>query len=306
VSKIVKSKSSSLFGKYSVVIVTTIVFLILVLSVLGLNFYSSFQVEANAESVNIAGRQRMLSQRTAKSLLNTQELYLRGEDYSGAVDELKSASTLFNSTLTAFKNGGEITGTDGSQILLPAVSTPVGQDIVNQAETIWAPFYRDIQKIIKSLEKAGGTRKGLASPIDVTSQATPRIRELLSKGIKYAHSNVNSVLKLMNDLTNEQERIANQAASQTRITQVVGIIASLLCFFVIMQRIFGQLRRADSKAAAAQEETQQIFDTVDQGLFLRSRVYTFYKPGRFKWRSRQSKTLFKALVRSAQKTETDR
>jgi len=47
------------FGKYSVIIVTTVLFLALVLSVLGLNFYMSFQVEANAEAVNVAGRQRI-------------------------------------------------------------------------------------------------------------------------------------------------------------------------------------------------------------------------------------------------------
>lgn len=269
-SKVLPSESSkfSLFGKYSVVVITTIIFLVLVLSVLGLNFYSSFQVEANAEAVNVAGRQRMLSQRTAKSLLNTQEQYLNGEDYRVSLDELKKASELFNSTLNAFKNGGEITGTNGSQIFLPAVTTSLGRNIVNQAETIWAPFYGDIQTIIESMGKTEGMRKDQASAIGVTSPTSARIRALLSKDIEYARSNVNSVLKLMNDLTNEQERIANQAATQSRIIQVVGIIASLLCFFVIMQRIFGQLRRADSKAAAAQQETQQIFDTVDQGLFL--------------------------------------
>ena len=259
-----ESSKSSLFGKYSVVVITTIIFLVLVLSVLGLNFYTSFQVEANAEAVNVAGRQRMLSQRTAKSLLNTQEQYLRGADYSASLDELRNASELFNSTLKAFKNGGEITGTDGSQIFLPAVTTPVGRDIVSQAEIIWTPFYNDIQRVIQSMEKTGGSSERKAS----ATGAAPQIRALLSKEIAYARSNVNNVLKLMNDLTNEQERIASQAANQSRIIQIAGIIASLFCFFIIMQRIFGQLRRADSKAAAAQEETQQIFDTVDQGLFL--------------------------------------
>jgi len=69
-------------GKYSVIIITTALFLILVLSVLGLNFYMSFQVESNAESVNVAGRQRMLSQRISKSLLNTQAQIVANSDYN--------------------------------------------------------------------------------------------------------------------------------------------------------------------------------------------------------------------------------
>ena len=57
-------------GRYSTILVTIGLFVVLVLGVLTLNFYMSFQVEADAESVNVAGRQRMLSQRVNKSLLN--------------------------------------------------------------------------------------------------------------------------------------------------------------------------------------------------------------------------------------------
>ena len=239
------------FGKYSVIIVTTALFLALVLSVLGLNFYMSFQVEANAEAVNVAGRQRMLSQRISKSLLDTQVQLNNGSSYDNSLTELKGATKMFNTTLTAFQHGGEITGTNGQKSYLPAVKTDDGKNILTQASSLWRPFHSDILETISSLESFD-----------------PSAQLLLSKNTDYARENINSVLKLMNDLTNEQESIANTAATQSRIIQAFGIVAALICFIVIMYRIFGQLRRADAQAEAAQRETQQIFSTVDQGLFL--------------------------------------
>ena len=238
-------------GKYSVIIVTTALFLALVLSVLGLNFYMSFQVEANAEAVNVAGRQRMLSQRISKSLLDTQAQINTGSSFGNSFKELKGSTTMFNTTLNAFQTGGEITGTNGQKSYLPAVKTVAGKDILIQANTLWRPFHDDIVKTINAIESS-----------------QPNIPELLNKNTDYARANINSLLTLMNDLTNEQESIANTAAKQSRIIQAFGIAAALLCFIIIMYRIFGQLRRADAQAEAAQRETQQIFNTVDQGLFL--------------------------------------
>ena len=106
-------------GKYSVIIVTTALFLVLVVTVLGLNFYMSYQVEANAEAVNVAGRQRMLSQRISKSLLNTQFQLTKQQAFDNELSELKGATNLFNTTLNAFEFGGEVTGTSGLKTYLP-------------------------------------------------------------------------------------------------------------------------------------------------------------------------------------------
>ena len=211
----------------------------------------SFQVESNAESVNVAGRQRMLSQRISKSLLNTQAQIVANSDYNKSLGELKSATAMFNTTLQAFQVGGEITSTNGEKSYLPKVTTDRARQVITETNSLWQPFHQEILNTISALEKSSAT-------------ALP----LLNKNTEYARENINSVLKLMNDLTNEQESIANKSASLSRQIQAFGIIAALLCFMVIMYRIFGQLRTADAKTETAERETQQIFNTVNQGLFL--------------------------------------
>ncbi len=250
---------SQFLGRYTAVIFTTIIFVVLVVSVLGVNFNLSFQTEANAEVVNIAGRQRMLSQRVAKSLGNVKARYESGQEFEAQLNELKSASTLFNRTITAFKNGGSTVSTKSGESTLSAVAGGSGLQAVDEALQIWTPLFSSIENVIGQLE---------AKKVDSASVSDALILRNLSSSQEYIDSNINTLLRLMNDLTNYTESIANDAAEQSRQIQTAGIVASLLCFAIIMYLIFGQLRRSDRAAASARQETTQIFETVDQGLFL--------------------------------------
>lgn len=252
-------------GRYTAVIITTVVFLVLVIGVLGVNFNLSFQTEANAEVVNIAGRQRMLSQRVAKSLGNVKSRYIGNEPYQDQLSELKAASGLFNRTLTAFKEGGTTVSTTSGESILQPVNGVAGVAAVSEALDIWMPLYTSLLSLIQELEST----KVISSEITATGSVQHKavVEQLVATQL-YMDQRINDLLKLMNDLTNYNEGLANKAANRSRLIQTVGIIASLVCFAVIMFLIFGQLRRADATAAVARNETRQIFSTVDQGLFL--------------------------------------
>jgi len=57
-------------GKYREIIFAIALFLVFDLGVLVLNFYTSYQIADDATAINMAGRQRMLSQRITKTLLS--------------------------------------------------------------------------------------------------------------------------------------------------------------------------------------------------------------------------------------------
>lgn len=245
------------FGRYTAIIATIVVFLVLVLGVLGLNFYISFQTEVTAEAVNIAGRQRMLSQRTAKSLSNLNYKFHTKADISVDAAELKSASTLFDRSLKAFINGGETASTKGEAAFLDQVTSDQGREILRQTNKIWEPFYDQLSTMINLAEN---------SSLSISAQR--KLSDLIADNVSYSNRNINQILKLMNDLTNYQEGQATASANASRLIQTLGIIASLICFIIILFLIFGQLQRADRKALLAERETRKIFETVDQGLFL--------------------------------------
>ena len=68
-------------SRYRALIAFIAAFVTIIVSVLALNFYVSAQFDADALGINLAGRQRMLSQRTVKSLQNV----VRAEQSGAAV-----------------------------------------------------------------------------------------------------------------------------------------------------------------------------------------------------------------------------
>lgn len=95
-----------------------VVFVFLDAAVLALNLWTSWKVEEDAVSINLAGRQRMLSQRMAKASLQMVS-FNDAAQQAQAYQELTRSATLFNQTLTAFIQGGPAMSGDNREIELP-------------------------------------------------------------------------------------------------------------------------------------------------------------------------------------------
>ncbi|MCG8612453.1 MAG: ATP-binding protein [Pseudomonadales bacterium] len=241
------------FGKYKGIIVSIALFLLLDASVLLLNFYISFEIAEDANDVNLAGRQRMLSQRMVKSLFDLDSALGTSADENRALTELQLTHDLFDTTLNAFIAGGSTMNAAKQEVMLSAVSSENGVQALKEAQLIWEPLHQKLQRVFKSF--ANGVTDA-------------DLRVLLDDALNYSQANNLVLLRLMNDLTNELESVAASKATRLRMIQTVGISLAVLNFFIIMFHFLRQLRDSDRKIEAARQETVDILKTVNEGLFL--------------------------------------
>lgn len=237
---------ASWLGKYRVLIIAVAFFLVFDLAVLVLNFYTSFQISEDAVSINLAGRQRMLSQRTAKALLSVEAARTQAGDATANLQELGKAVDLFDTTLLAFELGGTVPGGDLKPVTIEAAQGVRAQAILQKAGKIWAPY------------------KELLTPV-LAGKATDA--ELQAAG-NYARGNNLVLLGLMNELTTALEAVATERANTLRLVQTTGIVLALLNFGFILFKFLKQLRAADASVEEATEENQEILSSVREGLFL--------------------------------------
>lgn len=241
----------TLIGKYRNIVVSIALFLLLDASVLMLNFYISFEISDDAAGVNLAGRQRMLSQRMVKSLLDTQYSNELGQDADTPLNELRTTVELFDTTFNAFENGGAAPGATGTMVDLEAVSDASAIAAIQEAKKIWFPYKERLDAVLSGDTDA----------------------DTLNETIAFARENNLLLLKLMNDLTVSLEQVASSKATRLRIIQTIGISLALLNFFIIMFHFLRQLRESDAKVEEARRETTEILETVNEGLFLLSSDY---------------------------------
>lgn len=241
------NKTPSALNKYRGILIAVTLFLLFNLSVLGLNFYTSSTLDNDAVSINLSGRQRMLSQRTVKALMTIQVDAAQGQFNEKNTAELKKVTSLFDTTLTAFKTGGSVLGGNEKPVVLNKLNDPIAIKSVDEALQIWQPYKKLLVPVINS------------TIVDEYS---------LDAATAYARNNNLALLKLMNDLTTTLESSTKAKASKLQLIQTIGLILSLLLFANIVFNALRKLRASDGEIEKAQRETTEILNTVKEGLFL--------------------------------------
>src|SRR5688572_28300518 len=118
------------FGKYREIIIAVAFFLLFDLGVLVLNFYTSFKIDQDTVAINLAGRQRYVSQRIARTLLELDAARVAGQPYRDeTLAELRAGANIFDISHRAFKAGATVPGGDGQPVFLAAVTSPRGRQL---------------------------------------------------------------------------------------------------------------------------------------------------------------------------------
>lgn len=227
-----------LFRKYKFVLIPLLMVLVFDLSLLVINFSLSAQLEISANNINIAGRQRMLSQMIVKTVALINIHSLNDARVQKEQAELQDALNLFNQTFSAFLEGGFATSASGDVITVKKLDDPKAIAILQQAKTIWTPLQRDLDNLFISNTYSG-------------DDLTRLINALTDKNTE--------LLGLMNDLTNYLEKDARQKTYFLRGLQILIICLVFLSFIVASFRLYRRENYYDN----LMEKTTDVVISID-------------------------------------------
>ena len=220
-------------------------FIVLDLSVLVINLWIAEQVARDAVAINLAGRQRMLSQQITKTLLLINHAPSDAARLA-AQTELTKAFRLFEKTLSAFDQGGVTTGGDGKQVELRRV---------NQASA----------------------RASLDSTLTIVTPMSARLNALLDRSVEsaadfhwamdYMVVNNRDILTNMNQLTTELEHDSVSRIQKLRWIQTGAFVLAIVNFLVI---VLGLIKQYHLVARAGHHWREVAQHDALTGLFNRS------------------------------------
>jgi two-component system chemotaxis sensor kinase CheA len=235
------------FGKYREIIVAVAFFLLFDLGVLVLNFYTSFKIDQDTVAINLAGRQRYVSQRIARTLLELDAARAAGQPYQPeTLAELRAGTQVWHASHLAFKQGGVVPGGDGKPVFLEAVTSPRGRQLELALDALWVPYHDKLQPLMKD----GFTPQQLAD------------------ALAYSQANNIRLLDTANDFVTETQQLGASRASALRTVQTGGIVLALLNFAFILLKFLRRLQTSDAAIEQANEENREILASVREGLFL--------------------------------------
>lgn len=231
----VNSEQSNLSekSKYRALILSGAIFIILQAIALSIVLFAAQSYDQDALEVNAAGRQRMLSQRLAKSLYQLQSTDLTVQQKENALKEAKLAYGVFNETLNAFTDGGETTGFDWkSKITLRKFNVEDKKSLLDDAWSLWEGYSEKVSRVLNDPE------------IQTNNP------ELFAETIILAQERNLKLLSLMNELTVALQNQSESRGNKLQTTQTILLLAVIANFLFLALGVVKRLRAGDEQALA--------------------------------------------------------
>jgi signal transduction histidine kinase len=225
-------------GKYRTILISAAFFICFDLVVVLSSFIVSSQLKEDAVVINLAGRQRMLSQKIAKSILQLQIAEPTKILTSDHQAELREAYQLFDQTLIGLEIGGIVTGSDTKTLIIHRMKNIKSHNLVIEAQKIWRIYKTKINPIISAENK-------IPQPI-------------LAEAIIFDNENNYKLLKLMNELTTEQQNISKQRTYILQLIQGSGLLMALINFFILVSYSLQKLVDSDIKNEELKRTQMQL------------------------------------------------
>lgn len=244
-------------GRYQGLILSMSLFMALIFVLLAFTFYASNVLERNSTLANATHWVANDTQSLIKDIFDMQLSY--GEDITSphmktVLTRLDATSKSIDATLTAIENAGIYHDLHGDAHQLPKVTDESAIAQLKAAQEQWNALKPRVDVY-------------LAVASDITADSSTPLR-LVGEQAKISSLAMNDAL---HDLTSDVTNIAETQARNIRIIQLVGVGAILAYFAVFILIVLRRLRESDAKTEAARQETAEIMQTVNTGLFLLDR-----------------------------------
>lgn len=235
------------FGKYTGLLLAIVLFLVIDISVLAFNVVASHEIEQDASEINIAGELRMVSQQIAKSTLTLEDEVRNGLQTQTSLAQILEASDEFDEALAALEQSrqGIFAG-----LLGDGEAREERNRLLKELAAEWHPLGSEVRKMLEKRDNL------------TVEDIQPVSNKSVARNLK--------LLQLSDDLTQQMEDISRGKTTDIRRIQLIAITLATLNFIFIVFKFIRQLNASDRLAEAARKETQNILDTVHQGLFLLS------------------------------------
>ena len=192
-----------------------LLFVLLDLSILVINYWITYQLSKDAIAINLAGRQRMLSQRITKSLL-TLNFQTAVAQRQATQEELRASVHIFDQTLVAFNRGGVAVRGDGGNVVLDPVASEPAQQLLKQALNLWNPMHDRLLPY-------------MTTPTEIPDEIIIQVRDQMIR------DNLR-ILDITNRLTSSLEQSSLKRANDLRIVQTVVFFLALSNFLLIIRK----------------------------------------------------------------------
>ncbi len=226
--------NKTFFQRYKLIYFSLILFVIIDLGTLVPNLLISNHLKNDTLGINLAGRQRMLSQRLIKTLLQLRYAQEHRQDLTPILTEFRKVYFLFDQTLIAFLNGGITQDANMNTVYLSAIpiSNEPAQNALQTTQIFWLPYKQYLQPLLEN-------------------QFNPTE---LNNAIQYANQFNLDILELMNILTISLEQVANRKAFAIQLIQTIGIVLVTLNFFFLIFHVISHLKHKEEEIRCLQQQ----------------------------------------------------
>lgn len=246
-----KSWASLSGGRYRSLVISICIFLGLIALLLAFTFFTSNLLARNAVLMNETSRVSNSAQAIIKDLFDLQNSW--GEDVTtphmqAVLQRLSDNTQIISSRLQVLNTGGVVLDSAGNEIDLPAVAT---SESLKNAQYEWTLLEPKIQLYLSH-----------ATNLEIDSL------DALTQAVNQARTSSLLIDESFSALASGAVQQADNQAATIRLIQLIGVAIILVYFLIFVFFFIRRLRTADEETEVARQETAEILQTVNTGLFL--------------------------------------